>query len=181
MQPPFVLVLDNYHEVPADAELHAALRDGIAALPRGFMIVVLSRASPPPALARMCVNHQLMLLGWEELRLTLDEIKDMNALIRADSKLCASPEVLYEKTQGWAGGLVLLLQQGQLTDSKAPLPGASHQVLFDYFAGEIFAALESRRRSACSRRARCSGEMTVARRVRELAGCRGRGRAAAGA
>ena len=139
--PPFVLVLDNYHEVPADAELHAALRDGIAALPRGFMIVVLSRASPPPALARMCVNDQLMLLGWEELRLTLDEIKDMNALIRADSKLSASPEVLYEKTQGWAGGLVLLLQQGQLTDSKAPLPGASHQVLFDYFAGEIYATL----------------------------------------
>ena len=62
--------------------MHAALRDGIAALPRGFMIVVLSRASPPPALARMCVNDQLMLLGWEELRLTLDEIKDMNALIR---------------------------------------------------------------------------------------------------
>lgn len=52
VQPPFVLVLDNYDEVPADAELHAALRDGIAALPRGFMIIALSRASPPPELAR---------------------------------------------------------------------------------------------------------------------------------
>ena len=141
VQPPFVLVLDNYHEVPGDAELHAALRDGIAALPRGFMIIVLSRSSPPPELARIRINDQMMLLGWEELRLTLDEVKDMQALIRADSKLAASPELLHEQTQGWAGGLVLLLQQGQLADPKAPLPGASHQVLFDYFAGEIFATL----------------------------------------
>ncbi len=82
-----------------------------------------------------------MLLDWEELRLTLDEVKDMEALIRSDSKLSASPEVLYEKTQGWAGGLVLLLQQSKLADSNAPLPGASHQVLFEYFAGEVFATL----------------------------------------
>jgi LuxR family transcriptional regulator, maltose regulon positive regulatory protein len=48
LRPPFALVFDNYQEVSADAPLHTLIRDGIAALPRGFRTIVLSR-TPPPA------------------------------------------------------------------------------------------------------------------------------------
>lgn len=143
IKPPFILVFDNYHEVSPTAELHAALRDGIAALPRGFKTIVLSRSDPPAELARMRVNDQLLLMGWDELRLTLAEVKGIERLSRGKRTRAASHEDLYERTQGWAGGLVLLLAQGRADDSAGALKGASHQVLFDYFAGEIFANLET--------------------------------------
>lgn len=140
-QPPIVLVLDNYHEVSPDAALHAVLRDGLCALPQGFATIVLSRSDPPPELARMRVNDQLLVLGWDELRLTLAEVKGIERLIRGKSRCLTSHQDLYDKTQGWAGGLVLLLQQNQPDACVLPPRGATHQVLFDYFAGEIFAAL----------------------------------------
>ena len=49
--------------------------------------------------------------------------------------------MLYEETQGWAGGLVLTAAAGPARRFEASVPGARHQVLFDYFAGEIFATL----------------------------------------
>lgn len=139
---PVVLVFDNYHEVPPDAALHSVLRDGLSALPQGFATIVLSRSDPPPELARMRVNDQLLLLGWDELRLTLAEVEGIERLIRGKSRCSTSHEDLYHKTQGWAGGLVLLLQQNQPDGVILPPQGATHQVLFDYFAGEIFATLD---------------------------------------
>lgn len=138
IEPPFFLVLDNYHEVPSTAAFHAALRDGVAAMPRGFLTVVLSRSEPPPELARMRLNDQLLLLGWDELRLTPDEVAGIE---RLHGRSAVSYKELYDRTQGWAGGVVLLLQQDKLADSPHSLQTANHQVLFDYFAGEIFVTL----------------------------------------
>jgi LuxR family transcriptional regulator, maltose regulon positive regulatory protein len=138
---PFILVLDNYHEVPLEAQLHAVLRDGIEALPAGFITVVLSRTDPPAEMARLRMNDRLLLLGWDEVRLTLDEVEGIQKLICGDRPV-SSGEDFYQRTQGWAGGLVLLLQHAAAGggSSQSP-PGATHRVLFDYFAGEVFATL----------------------------------------
>src|SRR2546421_296535 len=72
---PFVLVFDNYQEVPGDAPLHAVLHEGIACLPREFRVVILSRA-PPPA------RERIALLGWEDLQLTLEEVEGIQRLRR---------------------------------------------------------------------------------------------------
>jgi ATP/maltotriose-dependent transcriptional regulator MalT/two-component SAPR family response regulator len=142
IEPPFVLVFDNYHEVRSKAELHAVLRDGLSALPPGFTTIVLSRSDPPAELARQRLNGEVLLLGWDDLRLTPDEVQGIVQLIRGPDASSISHEVLHDKTRGWAGGLVLLLQQDHLDDSKASRSGAS-QVLFDYFAGEVFADFDA--------------------------------------
>src|SRR5207245_10511 len=67
---PFAPVFDNYHELPADAPVHALIRDGVAALPAGFRTLVLSRVAPPALPAAPIAR-----LGWEELQLTLDEVE----------------------------------------------------------------------------------------------------------
>ena len=141
-KPPFVLVFDDYHELAAATELHAALRDGVAALPRGFATIVLSRSDPPAELARMRLNGQLQLVGWDQLRLTLEEVGSIERSSGGKRTRAVSHEDLHHMTQGWVGGLVLLLAQDNLHDSLRTPQGMCHRVLFDYFAGEVFANLE---------------------------------------
>ena len=46
---------------------------------------------------------------------------------------------LYHKTQGWAAGLILMLEQAASSDSlAAPSDLSTPQLVFDYLAGEIF-------------------------------------------
>ncbi len=50
---------------------------------------------------------------------------------------------LHERTQGWAAGLVLMLEHAKVSGRIAELPGdATPKVIFDYLAGEIFDRFE---------------------------------------
>ena len=143
LEPPFALVFDNYQEVPADAAFHAVLREGLAALPRGFVTLVLSRTPAPAEQARARANSDLALFGWNDLQLTLEEVKGIEHL-RRPGRRAASYRELYSKTRGWAAGVVLLLEE-ERTAPCARLPARDNpQVLFDYFAGEIFGRLDQR-------------------------------------
>jgi DNA-binding SARP family transcriptional activator len=79
LRPPFVLVLDNYHEVPADSRLHQVLRDGLGALPPGGGFIVISRGAPPPQLARWRSADAVRIVGWDALRLTVREVQAMGS------------------------------------------------------------------------------------------------------
>jgi ATP/maltotriose-dependent transcriptional regulator MalT len=48
---PFVLVFDNYQDLPPAAEVHDVLRQAIDELPPSGRLVVISRGDPPPSLA----------------------------------------------------------------------------------------------------------------------------------
>jgi len=137
LKPPFAVVFDGYHEVPASSGLHDVMRVALSELPPGGCAVIVSRGDPPPALARLRANRALQALGWEELRLTREETAQIAAQ-RRPSLDAGTLDELYAKTQGWAAGLVLLLAQtgrGTLGD---PLDLSSGQPVFDYLAGEIF-------------------------------------------
>ena len=53
LRPPFAVVFDNYQDVPADSAFHEVMREGLGAIPEGGRAFVLSRAGPPPGLARL--------------------------------------------------------------------------------------------------------------------------------
>ena len=138
LRPPFVIVLDNYQEVSPQSVFHRVVLDAVAELPPDGCIVAISRAEPPPALARLRANRALQQLAWQDLRLTRAE---SDAIVALWGKALAEPALaeLYRKTEGWAAGLVLLLEHSapdgginELLDTSAP------QVVFDYLAGEIF-------------------------------------------
>jgi ATP/maltotriose-dependent transcriptional regulator MalT len=139
---PVVLVLDNLHEVSANSPLHAALEAGLAQVPGHCCVVIISRAEPPAALARMRLAGGMVHLGWEDLRIGPEEIAEI-ANLRGQS---LSPEALaklHERTQGWAAGLVLMLEHAKVSGRIAELPGdATPKVIFDYLAGEIFERFE---------------------------------------
>ena len=135
IEPPWVLVLDNYQELNADSALHQALRDAVDELPSGVQIMVISRSPPPAHFARALVNQQVGLIDAVALKFTIDETRGL--LSMHGRRQDAAP--LQEAVGGWAAGLVLLLLADPGAQSVAIEDNArSRQVLFDYFAGEVF-------------------------------------------
>jgi LuxR family maltose regulon positive regulatory protein len=146
MRSPFVVVLDNYQEVSLQSAFHSVLLDAVAELPPDGCIIVISRAQPPPHMVRLRANRAMQLLEWQNLRLTRSE---SDAIVSLWGRTISQQSLaeLYHKTEGWAAGLVLLLEHtlangniDLMPDSRAP------QVIFDYLAGEIFQNFEARTR-----------------------------------
>jgi ATP/maltotriose-dependent transcriptional regulator MalT/DNA-binding SARP family transcriptional activator len=135
---PCALVLDDYQEVPPDAALHQVIREMLDSLPEEMNLVVLSRTEPPPAFAALRARGSIALLGGDELSLTAAECGEI-AQLRGIEIGAPALQQLHQRTQGWTAGVVLALEQKTPVDGDAVLPpGATPQVLFDYFAGDIF-------------------------------------------
>jgi len=141
-----VLVLDNYQNLPRGSLLEPLLIEAFASLPEGANAIVISRGEPPPAWALSLANGELEVVGWEHLRLSLDEAM---GLARHHLRQPLSRDALrrlHHVADGWAAGLVLLLERGA-AQSDAPVPGgAATQRVFDYFATEVLARTDAQTR-----------------------------------
>ncbi len=146
-QPPFFIAIDNYQEVPEESSFHEVIQNGLSAVPPGINVIVISRSAPPPALTRLRASNTLEIIGWEELRFTLEEAKQ---IIRLKDKRKLTEDTiaeLHEKTQGWAAGLVLLMERAKTEAVESQtLVSISREEIFDYFAGEIFNKLDGETR-----------------------------------
>jgi len=131
---PHLLVLDDYQEVAPGAPLHGVIGTLIATLPPDTRLVVLSRAAPPPALARAETYDLVAPLGAEDLRLTLAEGQAMARLRHPHEGLSEeSVQMLLARSDGWAAGFVLLLRHPV---EDLPPPDTT-EVLFEYFTQEV--------------------------------------------
>jgi ATP/maltotriose-dependent transcriptional regulator MalT len=167
LKPPFAVVFDGYHEIPASSALHEVMRIALGELPRGGCAVVVSRGDPPSTLARMRANRTLSVLGWEELRLTREETAQL-ARERRPELDAETLEALYASTQGWAAGLVLMLEQVKLGALGEAPDLSTSQLVFDYLAGEIFQKTDAATQDFLLRTA-CLPQMSAAM-ARELTG-----------
>ncbi|TAK52062.1 MAG: hypothetical protein EPO27_01855 [Betaproteobacteria bacterium] len=177
---PFALVFDNLHAVPPEGVLHAVLEAAFSQVPKHCSVIVTSRSDAPASCARLRVTGEMVCLGWEDLRLDTEELAAI-AKLRGQSLAAEAVAGLRERTQGWAAGLVLMLEHSKLSGRIADLPGgATPQVVFDYLAGEIFERFEPKTREfllriACLPRMtadiaqRLSGEPKAARMLLNLA------------
>jgi ATP/maltotriose-dependent transcriptional regulator MalT/DNA-binding SARP family transcriptional activator len=136
---PFTIVFDNYQDVPPDAALHDVMAEAVAEIPNGGRLVFISRSDPPPAFARHRVHQHLEILDGPQLRFTLTEAARLARKLAPGRWSRETLRSLYATADGWCAGLVLLLEQLRSEGRAAPAPRApSSEVLFDYFAGEIF-------------------------------------------
>ena len=112
-------------------------------MPPEGCLVVLSRSDPPASMARLRANRELEVVGWSELRLTR---KESDAIIdQWDDRFSDfAREQLYDKTQGWAASLILMLDQAATDGHVAELPElSSEQLIFDYLAGRDLREIRS--------------------------------------
>ncbi len=138
--PQAMIVLDDYEQVPAHAQLHDVVRELASALPQGLSLVVLSRTDPPPAYARLRLHQELVVLDALDLDLTRDEAFSLATAREGHPRLpsdSARIEHLFLETQGWVAGFTLLLAEGG-EPGRPGLTGKTQQLLFDYFVNEFF-------------------------------------------
>ncbi len=136
---PFILVLDNYHRVSAGSNFHDVISDGLSAIPPGINVIILSRHDLPPVLTRLHANGLMGTLGWDKLRLTLEESAGI-VWMRAKRKLPkGTMRYIHNAADGWAVGLILmlenLLREGAIPEGRDKL---TPKEIIDYFGSELF-------------------------------------------
>ncbi|HDH02396.1 MAG TPA: hypothetical protein ENH17_04625 [Nitrospirae bacterium] len=140
LEPPFIIVLDNYQEVATQSQLHEVMREGLSYVPEGINIVIISRSSVPKELVRLRANEMLSLVKWEDLRLTPEESEGIIHIRRPVP--VELMELLHEKASGWVAGLVLMIEAMDTEGLVRQYPGSfsdfSHNEVFGYFAHEVF-------------------------------------------
>ncbi len=146
LKSPFTIVLDNYQEAPAGSGFHDMLINGLEAVPEGINVTILSRSEPPPQFARMRANNRVNVIGWEDLRLSLDEFREivrMNNVSASDRAISR----LHEKTEGWASGIVLMMEcaRRRRVDCEM-LSDLTLPEVFDYFSNDILKKIDEETR-----------------------------------
>jgi len=132
-----VLVFD-FQDVFDDAQLNGVLQQAMTELPDDGTLMMLNRNEPPASFASLRARSKLDVIGWNELRLTREECRGVAAV--HGSKLSdPALEQLYARTQGWAAGVALTLQDARSGNgAMAANANAVPTVIFDYLAAEIF-------------------------------------------
>jgi LuxR family maltose regulon positive regulatory protein len=171
---PSLLVLDDCHRMRENPMFFDTLWEGISRLAPGIGAVLISRSDPHPSFARDRANRHLETFGWEDLRLTFQEATGIAKLQRKKKPPPGLVRDLLERTDGWAAGLVLLLERTE-RESVAPWT-TGRQVpaeIIDYFGSEIFRRLDDERRGFFLRTAFLP-QMTASM-ARKLTGVEGAG------
>jgi LuxR family transcriptional regulator, maltose regulon positive regulatory protein len=136
-----VLVFDDFQEAPDESFFGPVLMAAMAELPVNSNLYVLSREEPYPSLARDRLNRSLAHLSWDDLRLSSEETRRFLFWSQNEEPSPQDLDRAYNLTQGWLAGLLLFLEN----PAAAPLPqrfsSDRTDLLFDYFAGEIFVRL----------------------------------------
>ncbi len=139
LKQPIAIVLDNYHNIRPESQLHDVIREALSVVPERILFLIMSRNALPPALALFQTYNKVHNVGWEELRFDMHETGE---LFRSGRKKGLNVELLthmQQTTLGWAAGLTLLMERMR-RQASAP-EDTRHfnpQEFFDYFATELF-------------------------------------------
>jgi ATP/maltotriose-dependent transcriptional regulator MalT len=141
LKTPAVLVFDSFQELPPRAPVHQCLAEALAVIPEGIRVIFLSRDDHPAEFTRLRANAAMDCLSWKDLRLTEEEAFGIarNLFHGPDDTL--PTETIHEivrRSDGWAAGLVLMLEVNRTRLTAQPDSDRSRELLFDYFASQLF-------------------------------------------
>jgi LuxR family maltose regulon positive regulatory protein len=137
-KPPSILVLDNFQTVTTESDFHEVINKGISTIPDGINAFIISRHDLPSPLSGLRANGLMKMLGWEDLRLTLEET---TGIVPLKTQEIPSKDVirqLHQAADGWVAGLVLMLE-GMKRGVEPHLFGKmAPEEIIDYFGNEFF-------------------------------------------
>ena len=131
------VVLDNYQEVDPQHSFHVLVADAVAEISADRMLLVISRRDPPDCFARWIANENVHTVGWDDLRLNLEET---SAIVSHPLPALGAGEIerLYEQSGGWAAGLTLMLEGYRRNGNASAKMPIERNSIFSYFAAQIF-------------------------------------------
>lgn len=133
----FVLVLDDYHVLPADSLVHTLMGLFLTYLPAAAHVVVATRALPPLAVSKLVADGQVGGLSPRDLALSAAEAREILRL-RAGLEVSDQEAAdLVQQSGGWVLGLLASVQDrlspGSAVRSLSAVSGAAalYQALAD--------------------------------------------------
>jgi LuxR family maltose regulon positive regulatory protein len=140
VEDPFVLVLDDLHEVP-----HAGILDLVSALiqypPPAIRLVLSARWDPQLPIARLRGRGLLNEVRAADLRFTEDETRSLLATTMSGDPDRHLVSLLHDRTEGWAAGLRLasmaLREQPGKGALDATLTAGSDRHVMDFLLDEV--------------------------------------------
>ncbi|MFZ1538992.1 MAG: hypothetical protein WAT23_16630, partial [Chromatiaceae bacterium] len=122
---PCSLVLDDYHHIPADSDVHQLLQKILERPPHGVRLFLIARRDPPLELAGVRAQGRLTEVRLADLRFTPAESRDLlQAIVGLDVTEAAIAN-LEREIEGWAVGLRLVA----LAARQAPNPDQALRTL----------------------------------------------------
>jgi tetratricopeptide (TPR) repeat protein len=137
---PVILVMDNYQQINPKSINHGLISSGLSILPQRVIAIVISREHPPANFSRMLANREMVHIGWNQVRLTLEETAGIVRL-QTDKQSISKTNIrqLHKAAGGWTAGLMLMLAKSHLDDIDWQwVQGFTPQEILDYFAKEVF-------------------------------------------
>jgi ATP/maltotriose-dependent transcriptional regulator MalT/DNA-binding SARP family transcriptional activator len=142
-----IIVLDDYHHLGLDTDVHAVLDRLLAYLPDVLHLIIISREMPPLSVTRMRAQSPLSMIERTDLLFTDEETRELFKKV-FDLELTPNQLAEYrERTHGWITALQLVKQVAQRTLHTREQAGQpdlsdvlrqSERDIFDYFAEEVF-------------------------------------------
>lgn len=141
VKPPFILVFDNFQDLPEEAVLQHLLVEAWEIIPKGVNVFILSRTPPPEHMAGLRARQAMGHLDEAVLWFTPEEI---GGIAQLQNRRLSQPALtqLFRTTQGWAAGIILMLEAAVDPGASFDFSATEHEVIFDYFATEIFQSAE---------------------------------------
>ncbi|MBI1910771.1 MAG: hypothetical protein HYS21_02085 [Deltaproteobacteria bacterium] len=135
---PFLLVFDNFQEA-SSSQFHDVIRGCLEEAPESCRVIIMSRTEPPQAFARCLANQDMKAIGWDDLRLTDAEAKEIAKLLGHKKPLDDILVNLQGKAQGWVAGLLLMIERARSgLISSQDVNKTAVEAVFNYFMAEIF-------------------------------------------
>lgn len=142
MPRPFILVLDNYQDLPESSPLHDWLAMVWTSVPSNCQAIVLSRHAPPPTYTRLLANQSMMHIMPEELSFSQDEALGLLQCVEGHPVPEEMVQELQQRAHGWAAGLILFLERYRHGENVIDVWDRSEtQAVFNYFATELYTQL----------------------------------------
>ena len=133
---PVAIVLDQL-DAMSSSESGQLVAGFAAAVPVGSQLVVASRDEVPFPAARLRVDHRLLEVGPEDLRMSRAEASELLADVGLEAS-AATTDLLMAQTEGWPAALYLAglaARAGEVTDAH-PFTGAQRS-MGDYLRSEV--------------------------------------------
>ena len=141
-------MLFRSHEAPEESAFHEVVRNGLFEIPAGINVVIISRGAPTLQMAHLRSLGRMSLTSRKALRFTREETEALVLSRRKDERWQETASHLFNKTQGWAAGLVLMMECDK-SDSFDVVPDQQDapkvpEEVFQYFYAELFEKTEPR-------------------------------------
>lgn len=134
---PIALVIDDYHLL-TDPASHAVVQQILDSTGHGFLLVLLSRTTPPLQVDRLILNDAILTISQHDLALDHGEFLAFMQLIGMDSHPPDMLRDLEQRCTGWIAAIKLLTY-----DLRHPIPAASNGNLPKYSDNAIRHFIES--------------------------------------